>query len=48
MIYNAIVIAIAKALMSIATWLFIIGVIGSLLVVLISFFEDIGVILGKE
>lgn len=48
MIYNPIVIAIAQTAMSIATWLFIVGMFGSLLVVLISFFEDLGVILGKE
>lgn len=48
MIYNAVVIALAQAAMSVATWLFIIGVIGSLFVILISFFEDLAEIFGHD
>lgn len=48
LIYNALVIAFARAIMSILTWLFFAGVAGSLLVILISFFEDLNELLGKE
>ncbi len=30
------------------TWLFFIGVIGSLIVILISFVEDLSVLVGKD
>jgi hypothetical protein len=42
------VIAFAHAVMSVMVWLFFIGVIGSLLVILISFVEDLTELLGKE
>lgn len=41
-------IALAKTAMSIATWLFFIGIIGSLVVVLISFVEDLTQLGGKD
>ncbi|HEX4067171.1 MAG TPA: hypothetical protein VHZ09_14205 [Acidobacteriaceae bacterium] len=41
-------IAFAHAVMSVMVWLFFIGVIGSLLVILISFVEDLTELLGKE
>lgn len=34
--------------MSVTTWLFLIGVAGSLLVILISFFEDLTELIGKD
>jgi len=34
--------------MTVATWLFFIGVAGSLLVILISFFEDLSELLGGD
>jgi hypothetical protein len=40
--------ALAHAGMTVATWLFFIGVAGSLLVVLISFAEDLHELLGKD
>lgn len=46
--YNLLVIAFARAVMSVMIWLFFIGVAGSLLVILISFFEDLNELLGKE
>ncbi|MGB9029631.1 MAG: hypothetical protein WCC27_05880 [Acidobacteriaceae bacterium] len=47
-IYNARVIALAHAVMSVLTWLFFVGIAGSLLVILISFFEDLNELVGKE
>lgn len=47
-VYNALVIALAQTAMSIATWLFIVGICGSLIVILISFFEDLTELFGKE
>ncbi|HVT98847.1 MAG TPA: hypothetical protein VHE33_15185 [Acidobacteriaceae bacterium] len=41
-------IAIGLAAMHVLNWMFVVGFIGSLLVVVISFFEDLGAILGKE
>jgi len=34
--------------MAVMTWLFFIGVTGSLIVIFISFFEDLNELLGKE
>jgi len=48
LVYNALVIGLALTAMSIATWLFFVGVCGSLIVVLISFFEDLTELVGKE
>jgi O-antigen/teichoic acid export membrane protein len=42
------VIALAKTAMSIATWLFFIGFVGSLIVVVISFIEDLSQLGGKD
>jgi hypothetical protein len=42
------VIAIAHAGMSLLTWLFFIGAAGSLVVILLSFFEDLTELIGKE
>jgi hypothetical protein len=42
------VIAIAHAAMMTLTWLFFVGVAGSLIVILISFFEDLSVLVGKD
>jgi hypothetical protein len=42
------VLALAQAAMSAATWIFFVGVAGSLLVVLVSFFEDLHELLGKD
>jgi hypothetical protein len=42
------VIALAKTAMSIATWLFFVGIIGSLIVVVISFIEDLTQLGGKD
>ncbi|HKR28394.1 MAG TPA: hypothetical protein VJS11_13115 [Acidobacteriaceae bacterium] len=41
-------IALAKAAMNVATWLFIVGILGSFIVVLISFFEDLTELTGKD
>ena len=38
----------AYKLMSLATWLFFIGIAGSLLVIIISFAEDLHELLGKD
>lgn len=46
--YNTPVIALAKTAMSIATWLFFIGFVGSLIVVVISFIEDLSQLGGKD
>jgi hypothetical protein len=48
LIYNAFVIALARAVMALCTWLFFIGIAGSLLVIFISFFEDLNELVGKE
>ncbi|MGA8108544.1 MAG: hypothetical protein WB974_03870 [Acidobacteriaceae bacterium] len=40
--------AFARGVMSVMTWLFFIGVTGSLIVILISFFEDLNELIGKE
>jgi hypothetical protein len=48
LIYNAPVIALARACMTGMTWLFLIGVAGSLFVIVISFFEDLNELVGKE
>jgi len=40
--------AFAHAAMSLATWLFFIGIAGSLLVIVISFAEDLHELLGKD
>lgn len=48
LIYNATVIALAHTAMTFATWLFIVGMIGSLIVVVISFVEDLTQLLGKD
>lgn len=47
-VYNTRVIALAQTAMSVATWLFIVGICGSLIVILISFFEDLTELFGKE
>ncbi len=41
-------IALARAGMTVLTWLFLVGLAGSLLVILISFFEDLNELVGKE
>ncbi len=41
-------IVLARAGMTVLTWLFLIGLTGSLLVILISFFEDLNELVGKE
>lgn len=48
LIYNPFVIALARAVMTGMTWLFFIGIAGSLLVIIISFFEDLNELVGKE
>jgi hypothetical protein len=42
------VIALAHAGMTLLTWLFFLGAAGSLLVILLSFFEDLAELFGKE
>lgn len=41
-------IAIGRAAMQVLTWMFLVGIAGSLLVIIISFVEDLGELLGKE
>lgn len=48
LVYNQGVLALAHAVMMILTWLFFIGIAGSLLVILISFVEDLSVLVGKD
>lgn len=48
LIYNSRVIALAQTAMTVATWLFIVGILGSLIVVVISFVEDLTQLLGKD
>ena len=40
--------ALAHMAMSVATWLFFLGVSGSLIVILISFFEDLTELIGQD
>lgn len=47
-IYNARVIVLAHAIMTLLTYIFFVGIAGSLLVILISFFEDLNELVGKE
>jgi hypothetical protein len=42
------VIALAHAGMMLLTWLFLIGAVGSLVVIFLSFFEDLTELFGKE
>jgi hypothetical protein len=42
------VIALAHTGMTLLTWLFLLGAAGSLLVILLSFFEDLTELFGKE
>ena len=46
--YNLSVLALAHIAMATATWLFFIGSIGSLIVIFISFAEDLHELLGKD
>lgn len=48
LIYNLLVIALARGCMTVMTWLFFVGIAGSLLVIIISFFEDLNELIGKE
>ncbi len=47
-LYPVFVLALAHFGMSLCTWLFFIGIAGSLLVILISFFEDLHELIGKD
>jgi hypothetical protein len=47
-LYPVVVIALAHAGMTLLTWLFFLGGAGSLLVILLSFFEDLTELFGKE
>jgi hypothetical protein len=47
-LYPVFVLALAHLGMSLCTWLFFIGIAGSLLVILISFFEDLHELIGKD
>ena len=40
--------ALFHGFLTVLTWLFLIGGAGSLLVIVISFFEDLNELLGKE
>ncbi|MGA7524821.1 MAG: hypothetical protein WBW84_20390 [Acidobacteriaceae bacterium] len=40
--------AFAHACMTVMTWLFLVGVAGSLLVIVISFVEDLNELVGKD
>jgi hypothetical protein len=42
------VIALAHAGMTLLTWLFLLGSAGSLIVIALSFFEDLAELFGKE
>jgi hypothetical protein len=42
------VITLARDCMTAMTWLFLIGSAGSLFVIVISFFEDLNELVGKE
>ena len=48
LIYNSRVIALAQTAMTVATWLFIVGILGSLIVVVISFVEDLTQLFSKD
>ena len=48
LIYNALVLALAHACMTATIWLFFVGITGSLVVVIISFFEDLMEVVGKD
>jgi hypothetical protein len=48
LIYNASVIPLARACMAAMIWLFLVGSAGSLLVVIISFVEDLVELVGKD
>lgn len=48
LIYNAFVLGFAHSCMTVMTWLFLVGVAGSLLVVIISFFEDLTELVSKD
>ncbi|MFZ0274107.1 MAG: hypothetical protein WB524_07390 [Acidobacteriaceae bacterium] len=41
-------IVLGHAVMVLLTWLFLVGFAGSLLVILISFFEDLNELIGKD
>ena len=41
-------IAVGHVAMQVLTWMFLVGMSGSLLVILISFFEDLNELVGKE
>jgi hypothetical protein len=47
-LYPVLVIALAHAGMMLLTWLFLIGAVGSLVVIFLSFFEDLTELFGKE
>lgn len=47
-IYNPPVTALFHTAMAVLTWLFFLGSAGSMLVILISFAEDLKELLGKE
>lgn len=40
--------ALAHAAMTLLTWLFFVGSVGSLIVIVISFFEDLTELFGKD
>jgi hypothetical protein len=48
LVYNFPVLALAHAAMRLAVWLFLIGSAGSLLVIVISFAEDLHELLGRD
>jgi hypothetical protein len=48
LIYNAPVLALAHACMTGLFWVFFVGITGSLIVVIISFFEDLMELVGKD
>lgn len=48
LVYNSVVLSLAHAAMSVATWIFFIGIAGSLAVIIISFAEDLHELFGKD
>ena len=48
LVYNSPVIALAQTAMTVATWMFIVGFLGSLIVVVISFVEDLSQLISKD
>lgn len=48
LLYNFFVTAVLHVVLNVFTWLFLLGSVGSLLVILISFFEDLNELIGKE